>query len=89
MKPIHRSAVKPFAGPGARRGYGRKGRLITVHATRQSSRIGYYRSVHRHGRASLIRKPEAEPEEVGLAAAAAAVVVASQLPFSYCRGSPV
>ena len=87
MKPIHRSAVKPFAGPGARLGYRRKGRLIT---TRQPSRIGYYLSVHRHGRASLIRKPEAELEEAGLAAAAAAaVVLAGQLPFSYCRGSPV
>ena len=47
---------------------------------------GHCRFVHRRGRASSSRNPEAEPEEAGLAAAAA--MMAGQLPSPDCRGSP-
>ena len=88
MRPVHRSAAKPFAGPGARLGYGWEGRQNTFRATPRCSRTGYYRFVHRHELSSQSRNPEVEPEEADCAAAAAATVVMGQLPIFDCRGSP-
>ena len=89
MRPIHRSAGKPFASPGVRLGYAWEGRQNTVRATPRCSRTGYYRFVHRHEQSSLSRNPEVEPEEADYAAAAAAAtVVMGQLPIFDCRGSP-
>ena len=84
MRPVHRSAAKPFAGPGTRLGYGWEGRQNTVRATPRCSRTGYCRFVHRHALSSLRRNPEVKPEEADYAAAAAATVVMGQLPTFDC-----